>query len=305
MDYISLSRISLKHLTVLHVLLTTHSVTSAAEQLCVTPSCVSKILSQLRSVLNDELFYRDGTQLIPTSYALSIGPAIHGILSSMNGVIHQGTFDANSYNGTFSLSMRESTFEVFADTFSQILQQTPKAHLHIYAKEQHGFEALLRGQVDFILLPHDISQPPTMNRELIWHTIKRDEMICLMNKTHPAQQTDFTIEDYLSFQHIGIHDKELAIPYFEQTLIQSHKAREIALSVADFGAAAVMCHRTPLLFTCSKLWAETALQAKGLIQKSLPFDYGQVAYSLVYNKQSLNDPALTWLKSQLHKLNEK
>ncbi len=108
MDYISLSRISLKHLTVLHVLLTTHSVTSAAEQLCVTPSCVSKILSQLRSVLNDELFYRDGTQLIPTSYALSIGPAIHGILSSMNGAIPQGPSDARERQystRTFPLSL--------------------------------------------------------------------------------------------------------------------------------------------------------------------------------------------------------
>ncbi|WP_180795043.1 LysR family transcriptional regulator, partial [Vibrio parahaemolyticus] len=48
MDYIALSRISLKHLTVLHMLLTTHSVTQAAERLCVTPSSVSKTLSQLR-----------------------------------------------------------------------------------------------------------------------------------------------------------------------------------------------------------------------------------------------------------------
>ncbi|MCA2492850.1 LysR family transcriptional regulator, partial [Vibrio alginolyticus] len=33
--------------------------------------------------------------------------------------------------------------------------------------------------------------------------------------------------------------------------------------------------------------------------RSLPFDYGQVAYSLVWNKASLNDPALRWLQQQL------
>lgn len=48
MDYLHLSRVSLKHLTVLHVMLNTHSVTQTAEQLYVTPSSVSKTLSQLR-----------------------------------------------------------------------------------------------------------------------------------------------------------------------------------------------------------------------------------------------------------------
>ncbi|MCG6272060.1 hypothetical protein K6U70_07650, partial [Vibrio vulnificus] len=94
--------------------------------------------------------------------------------------------------------------------------------------------------------------------------------------------------------------------YFEPTSTQSHKAREIALSVADFAPAALMSHRTPLLFTCSPLWADTVpLQAKGLIQKSLPFDYGHVPHSLVYNKPRLNHPALTCSKRQLHQLPEK
>lgn len=73
----------------------------------------------------------------------------------------------------------------------------------------------------------------------------------------------------------------------------------MAMRVADFGSAAVMCHHSDYLFTCSKLWAGVAHQAKGLVQRSLPFDYGQVAYSLVWNKASLNDPALRWLQQQL------
>ena len=72
MDYVALSRISLKHLTVLHVLLSTHSVSGTAEVLCVTPSSVSKTLSQLREQLKDELFYREGTSLVPTPFALSV-----------------------------------------------------------------------------------------------------------------------------------------------------------------------------------------------------------------------------------------
>ncbi|MCS0364817.1 LysR family transcriptional regulator [Vibrio diabolicus] len=300
MDYIALSRISLKHLTVLHMLLTTHSVTLAAERLCVTPSSVSKTLGQLRETLKDDLFYRDGTRLVPTAFALHIGPSIHGILSSMNGLLHQGSFNPAYYQGSFSLAMRESSFELFAPVLQHLSQQLGNhAHLNVHAKEEMSFDALVRGQVDFLLLPHDLSQPPTQNKDLVWQTILKDEMVCLMGPSNPLSKQPLSVESYLCARHIGIHDKDLSQPYFEQNLTQRHSKRNMAMRVADFGSAAVMCQHSDYLFTCSKLWARTAMQAKGLVEQSLPFDYGQVAYSLVWNKASLNDPAIKWLQKQL------
>ncbi|GAL17523.1 LysR-family transcriptional regulator VCA0830 [Vibrio maritimus] len=70
----------------------------------------------------------------------------------------------------------------------------------------------------------------------------------------------------------------------------------------DFGAAAVMCHQSELLFTCSKHWADVARQAKGLTVKTLPFEYGKVAYSVVWNRASINDPAVQWLCTYLREL---
>ncbi|NUW67633.1 LysR family transcriptional regulator [Vibrio coralliilyticus] len=301
MDYVALSRISLKHLTVLHVLLSTHSVSGTAEVLCVTPSSVSKTLSQLREQLKDELFYREGTSLVPTPFALSVAKDVHKILACMNGILHQGEFEPENFSGTVSLSMRESTFELFSGRITKIGSQLTSANIQIFAKEQLSFDALLRGQVDFMILPHDISQPPTRSRDLVWEQIQEDEMVCLMSPTHPLANQSMNIEQYLTYQHIGILDKDLSAPYFEQKLTQQYTSRNIAISVADFGSAAVVCHQTELLLTCSKMWAEKSLQAETLIQKPLPFSYGKVAYSLVWNQASLNDPALKWLHSQLIK----
>ncbi len=302
MNYIALSRISLKHLTTLHVLLTTHSVTGAAEKLCVTPSSISKTLKQLREVLNDELFYRDGSHLVPTPYAISIGPTIHSILASMSGILHQGDFEPSEFKGNYRLSMRESTFEVIAPILNQIFAMAPDANFNIYAKEQLGFESLLSGEIDVLLLPHDISQPTSAQKELDWTTLLDDEMICLMGPDHPSADLPMTIDAYLDSEHVGIHDKELTVPYFEQNLTQRYGGRKTRISVADFGAAAVLCHHHPLLFTCSKRWALQAKQAQGLLMKPLPFDYGHVGYSLVCTRQSLNDPAIAWLKQTLSSL---
>ncbi|MUK61801.1 LysR family transcriptional regulator [Aliivibrio fischeri] len=300
MDLIQLSRISFKHLTALHTMLSTHSVTKSAEVLCMSPSSVSKTLTQLRIVLDDELFYRDGTQLIPTSYALKIGPTVHLILNNMNGLLNQSTFDPALFSGCFSLSMRESTLEVFAPVMSDILSnQATNAQVNVHSKEQLGFDALLNGQVDLIILPHDKSQPPTNEKQLVWESIIEDEMVCLMREDHPLAKDELTIEDYLSYKHIGIFDKELDKPYFEQLLTQQHQSRTMAMFVADFGSAAAMCQHSDFLFTSSKKWFEVTKQAHGLIQKPLPFDYGQVAYSMVYNKLSQNDQALSWLLNRI------
>ncbi len=300
MDYITLSRISLKHLTVLHMLLTTHSVTQTAERLCVTPSSVSKTLSQLRETLKDDLFYRDGTRLVPTPLATNIGPTIHGILSSMNGLLHQGSFNPAYYQGGFSIAMRESTLELFAPVLEHLsMQLGSHAVLNVHSKDEMSFDALIRGQIDFLLLPHDLSQPPTHNKDLVWQTILKDELICLMRKSHPLAGKPITIESYLSARHIGIHDRDLAKPFFEQSLQQNHQKRNIAMRVADFGSAAVMCHHSDYLFTGSKRWARAARQTQGLIELPLPFDFDDMSYSLVWNKASLNDPALQWLHEQL------
>ncbi|WP_375319888.1 LysR family transcriptional regulator [Aliivibrio logei] len=304
MDLIQLSRINFKQLTALHVMLSTHSVTKSAEVLCMSPSSVSKTLSQLRILLGDELFYRDGTQLIPTPYALKIGSTVHKILNHMNGLLNQSAFEPQAFSGKFSLSMRESTFEIFSYIISDILStQAPNSHIEIHSKEQLGFDALLNGQVDVILLPHDRSQPPTTEKQLVWETVLDDEMVCLMGADHPLVDKELTVEDYLAYKHVGIFDKELNVPYFEQCLSQQFTPRDVVISVADFGSAATLCHQTEFLFTCSKRWAETAKQAQGLVIKALPFDYGQVAYSMVYNKLSLNDQSLNWLCGRMKKPN--
>lgn len=300
MDYIHLSRFSLKHLTALHVMLSTRSVTQTAARLCVSPSSISKILAQLRALLDDDLFYRDGNQLIPTPCAIQMGPAVHSILSSMNGILHQANFEPTQYSGHYHLAMRESTLELFAADIANIIDEcSPELSLTIHSKEHHGFESLQRGVIDFMILPHDISQPPTHAKDLVWQVITGDEMVCLMNPAHPLAEQEMTIENYLSCQHVSILDKELSEPFFEKALAQNHRSRHIKLTTSDFGAAAIMCHHTDLLFTCSRHWAEHAKQAKGLVCKSLPFDYGTVAYSLVWNKPSMNDQAMKWLCQRL------
>ncbi|MBB1270072.1 LysR family transcriptional regulator [Shewanella sp. SR44-3] len=301
MELAKLSRISMKHLVTLHVMLDTLSVTTSAERLCLSPSSISKTLSQLRDSLNDELFYRHGNVLIATPLARRLGPSVQQMINDMGQIMSQKAFSPSEYHGRFSLAMRESTFELLAAKLSaHILNLAPNIHLDIYSKDNVGFDGLMKGSLDFILLPHDLSQPADIDENLIWETLVDDEMICLMSPAHPlADKPEISLDDYLGFSHIGISDIDLSTPFFDILLAQQSKRRAVPISVADFGSAAVMCHHSELLFTCSRRWASVAKQAQGLVIKTLPIDYGKVAYSLVWHRQSHNDPALRWLYEQI------
>ncbi|MBW8185270.1 LysR family transcriptional regulator [Shewanella nanhaiensis] len=301
MDLAKLSRISMKHLITLHVMLDTLSVTASAERLCLSPSSVSKTLSQLRLNLDDELFYRHGNKLVATQLARRLGPAVHQIINDMNQIMTQEVFNPAVYEGSFSLAMRESTFELLAAKLSaHVLNLAPNIRLDIHSKNTVGFDGLVKGTLDFIILPHDLSQPPIARNELVWEALINDEMVCLMSASHPlAIKSKLSIDDYLNYSHVGISDTDLNTPFFEMQLAQQEYSRAVPISVADFGSAALMCHHSELLFTCSRRWAENAFQADGLVTKPLPFDYGEVAYSLVWHRQSMNDPALRWLYEQI------
>jgi len=262
---------------------------------------VSKTLSQLRQSLDDDLFYRHGNKLVATPLARRLGPNVHQIISDMNLLVTQEAFSPAAYKGRFSLAMRESTFELLAAKLTaHVLLLAPNIRLDIFAKDSVGFEGLVKGSLDFIVLPHDRSQPPIAQHELVWETLINDEMVCLMNPNHPlANQHHISIDDYLGYCHIGISDTDLDRPFFEMKLAQQALNRAVPLSVADFGSAALMCHHSELLFTCSRRWAENAIQARGLVTKALPLDYGEVAYSLVWHKQSMQDPAHRWFYEQL------
>jgi len=91
----------------------------------------------------------------------------------------------------------------------------------------------------------------------------------------------------------------LSTPFFSILLAQQSTTLAIPLSVPVFGSAALLCHHSELLFTCSRHWASIAKQAQGLLIKPLPIDYGKVAYSLVWHRQSMNDPAHRWLYEQI------
>ena len=299
MDLIALSRLGGRHLVTLHLLLDSQSVTRTAERLCTTPSTVSKTLNQLRELLGDQLLYRQGNQLLLTPFAERLGPTLHRLLSELNNLTSQGGFDPETWQGQLRFALRESSMVwPMGPILGQLMQEVPGLVPNVWNKDEQGLTALAAGKLDFVILPHDQSQPLPRQPGLVWETLREDRLVCLLRADHPALDKPWDLDAYLSWRHIAIRDQELANPFFEQSLAQLQVRRQIGATLPDFGSASALLRQSDLILTAIEGWALQSA-ALGLAIRPVPFDYGAVTHSLVWYGPAGEEPALRWFRQRI------
>lgn len=302
MDLIALSRLGGRHLVTLHLLLDSQSVTRTAERLCTTPSSVSKTLNQLRELLGDQLLYRQGNQLLLTPFAERIGPSLHRLLRELNGLTSQEGFNPANWQGQLHIALRESGMTwPMGPILGRLMKEVPGLVPVIWNKEEQALTALAAGKLDFVILPHDQSQPLPSQAGLVWEPLREDRLTCLLRADHPALSRAWDLDAYLSWRHIAIRDTELASPFFEQSLAQLQVRRQIGATLPDFGSAAALLRQSDLILTTLEGWARQA-DLPGLVSRPVPFDFGALTHSLVWYGPTGEDPALHWFRQRILQL---
>ncbi len=282
------------------MLLEERSASAAATRLNLSQSTISKNLTQLRDLFNDPLFYRISHGLMPTTLALALEPKLKTALSAMQNIFAPTEFDLALCQGCFRLSMHESAFEfIAAPLIQQVLTQAPSMHFDTWFKDSISIEQLNQGQLDFVILPHDIGQQPKLGNQLLTHELYRDDLVCLVRMHHPILTQTWDQAKYLSSKHIHVRDNELGTPIFDKTLSKSGLHRDIAVQVPDFHAASSFCSQSDLIFTTTSNWADFAVKHKPLVKIAMPCSSLPVAYSLIWHQRSEVDPAHQWLKEQI------
>ncbi|QXW28937.1 LysR family transcriptional regulator [Aeromonas sanarellii] len=231
-----------------------------------------------------------------------IGPGLRRLLGELNGLTGQEGFAPASWQGELTLAMRESSMIwPMGPVLGKLMQEVPGLVPVIRNKEEQGLAALAAGKLDFVILPHDQSQPGPGQPGLVWETLREDRLVCLLRDDHPALAGSWDLDAYLSWRHIAIRDNELADPFFEQSLAQLQVRRQIAATLPDFGSAAALLRQSDLILTAIEGWADQAAP-QGLASRPVPFDYGAVTHSLVWYGPLGGDPALRWFRQRILQL---
>lgn len=173
------------------------SFSSAAEQLHLTQSAVSKRIQQLESQLNTALFDRHNRTISLTEAGFSLLPKARQILDLVADTELQLMNLDGEVSGVLSLATSHHIgLHRLPPVLREFTARYPKAHINLsFMGSERAYQAIAARQVELALttLDADMAMPDAMQTKHLWN----DTMICVCGNAHPLakRSASLTLED--------------------------------------------------------------------------------------------------------------
>jgi DNA-binding transcriptional LysR family regulator len=249
-----LSQLDLNLLVVLETVLAERSVARAARRLHVTPSAVSNSLARLRHALNDPLVIRSGRGVVPTPRASALVPALSRALQDIDRAVHGEVFDPASTTDQFTLAIADvGQIVQVPQLASDLARVMPRARLRVVGIDTLLSSGGLAGtDVDLAIaaLPdeaHGVHAVP----------LYEEHSVLVARHGHPLAGAAVSKRQLGTLRHVDVQVapgrgyRELASTYARLGI-----AREVALVVPSFVAAAAVVAATDLVATLPESFVE-------------------------------------------------
>ncbi len=190
MTRINFNAIDLNLLRVFDALFVERSATRAGERLNLSQSTISHSLARLRHLLNDDLFIRSANGMVPTDFALEIGPVVHQVLSRLRTALTEPKFDPGKSDRVFSIACGDYTVAVLLPKVLAILWEVaPNIRIRLLPLHPSNTDDMEDGRLDLIVSDFGAVAEKFRTEPLI-----QDRIVCVMRHGNPHARPPLTRE---------------------------------------------------------------------------------------------------------------
>lgn len=294
-----LRRLDLNLLVVLHTVLETRNVTAAARRLNMSQPAVSRALTRLRSLFQDQLFVKGPKGVIPTPRAEGLSDVVVRLLAEIGDAVERPSFDPTTSTRVFRIATTDyGALAVLAPTIAALASEAPRVGLDIVPLNASSFTDLATGNVDFALYSDD--PVPSQLRHMV---LFEDTYSTVARADHPAavSATDgrMAMADFLDHGHILVNVAGGRSGVADEALALLGMARHVAVSLPYFSAAGTLAAATDLLLTLPGRAADSMSEELGLVRLEPPLSLPAFAYHLLWHPKNDADPAAVWFRKRL------
>jgi len=294
-----LSKLDLRLLVAFNVLAEEKSVTRAAERLQLSQPALSRQLRQLRGLFGDELFTRASHGLVPTPRALQIQRQLQPLLDDILRLVAPVAFQSARLERTFRIAGIDPLTQRLSVPMLDILgTEAPGVSLRILNLESYSMDALVSGQLDFIINLGDDEVPANIHAR----TLTRDVAIAMVGRHHPlAGAKEMTpalwaAERHADFWIPGFSDRDIP-----QWIIND---RRIVLETNNMETALNAICESDLVMIGGKEITQHSSRRNDIV--GLPFQGGEqmteVPIRLLWHSRYQEDVAHQWMRELIHKI---
>ena len=230
----NLHRLDLNLLVALDVLLTERSITRAAERLNLSPSATSGALARLRTYFDDELLTQIGRRMAPTPLGESLQASVRDCLLHVQATIDiKPQFDPQNSKRNFKLMMSDYVSTVLMSAALPRLQAAaPGITIELLGNENEPWEALGRGEIDFLVLPKNFIREGHPAEVLF-----EDEYVCVCWSENPLIGDQISLEQCLKIGHVVARIGTLRPPTIDAWFFERFgNARRVEVIATNFNS---------------------------------------------------------------------
>lgn len=291
------NKLDLNLLVVLDAVLTTRSVSRAAERLYLSQPATSLSLSRLREYFEDELLVPVGKTQVPTALANELMKPVRDVLLQLQTITRaRPGFDPATSTRRFTI---ESSDYVISVLLSEVVRRAatlaPLMQFDLRAMSPQMREHLDSGEIELLISP-DFAIVPGHPSEPLFE----DTFSCLLCLDQAVKGKRLGVEQYFESAHVGIEWAGGRRVTFDARLISTgRRTRRQDVIAPNFTLVPELLLGTARIATLPTRLAHQMARRFPLQVQPCPVEIPGFTEKLQWHRHQDRDPAIVWLRSLL------
>jgi DNA-binding transcriptional LysR family regulator len=297
--------LDLNLLRVFDAVMSTGSLTRAAEMLAITQPAASHALKRLHRAVGEALFVRNPFGMTPSPKAQALWPQVRAALNSLQQALAPEAYDPRTEAANFRLAMTDATAVLLMPALvAEIQRSNARANLRVLPLATHDPGRLLElGSADLAIghFPETVTallaggvQAPLRHARLY-----DTRYVCAMRRGHPLAGAPLTLDAYCAALHLLASASGQAQGRVDEALTAIGRQRRIVLTVNQFFTAGRVVTRSDLLTVLPLCFLPATGYQDELVVRELPFDLAPVQVTMLWHLRRDGDPAHAWLRRRV------
>ncbi len=299
MHSVHISAIDLNLVVVLRALLDERSVSRAARRLGLSQSATSHALGRLREVVNDPLFVRTRTGLVPTARAEAMAASLRTSLDALDATLFaHAPFDPAKVKRTFHV--RPSDYVeclLIPRLIERLLEVAPGIDIFARSTTTEPALALEQGELDLLIQP-----PRTGEQTEGFHVQKLwdEHFVGLARHGHPLTRGRMTVERFAKAKHVLVAPRgQPGGGPTDDALRQRGLERRIVFTTPSFLAAPQVVAATDLVMILPARLATALTRSVRLAVFEPPVDVPGFEMAMFWHARHDSDPAHAFVREEI------
>jgi DNA-binding transcriptional LysR family regulator len=267
------------------------SITRAAENLGVTQSAVSHMLTRLRTIVGDPVVVKSGRGVVATAHAKAMADRARELLDELREFSHAGAFEPGELTDQITIAANDLQRDLLLpELLRRLKAEAPGVTLRVIPSDIPTLDMFRTNQCWLAISP----RPPD-GIEIKQKRLFEDRYIVFYDGEQ--RQAPRSLQEYCAAEHVTVSYTSTQHLGIDRHLENAGIMRRFAVEVPGFAGIPAFIHGSNRLTTLPSLLRHD--QLRSLQHCELPVQSPPLPVYMIWHMRYQHDPAHLWLRNHL------